>query len=50
MKLYITYEVEGFDAEQIAGPYSEEEIQAQKDDIASFEGVFNVKIQECLEE
>lgn len=41
---YVEYEVEGFDGIQCAGPYPTEEIQSQRDDIAGFEGVKNVKV------
>lgn len=42
---YVEYEVEGFDGiVQKAGPYSSAEVQYQKDDIAGYEGVKNVRI------
>ena len=42
--LYVEYEVEGFDGIQCAGPYSAEDVKYQRDDIAGFEGVKNVRI------
>jgi hypothetical protein len=42
--LFVEYEVEGFEGIQTAGPYSEAEIQSQRDDIAGYEGVKNVRI------
>ncbi len=41
---YVEYEVNGFDGIQKAGPYSQAEVQYQRDDIAGYEGVFNVKV------
>jgi len=41
---YVEYEVHGFDGIQKAGPYSQADIQYQRDDIAGFEGVCNVRI------
>jgi len=41
---YVRYEVEGFDGEQQAGPYSADEVESQRQDIAGFEGVFNVRV------
>jgi len=41
---FIEYEVEGFGGIQKAGPYSETEIESQRDDIAGYEGVKNVRI------
>lgn len=42
---YVEYEVKGFDGlVQKAGPYSAAEVQSQKDDIAGYEGVYNVKV------
>jgi hypothetical protein len=41
---YVKYEVDGFPGEQQAGPYSAIEVQSQKEDIASFEGVKNVRV------
>jgi hypothetical protein len=41
---YVEYEVNGFDGIQKAGPYPANEVQYQKDDIAGYEGVFNVRI------
>lgn len=44
---YVEYEVDGFDGIiQKAGPYSAADVQWQKDDIAGFEGVKNVRIVE----
>ena len=42
-KYYVLYEVEGFGAQQ-AGPYSAADVQSQRDDIAGFEGVCNVRV------
>jgi hypothetical protein len=42
-KFYVLYEVEGFGAQQ-AGPYSQADVQSQRDDIAGFEGVCNVRV------
>jgi len=41
---YVVYEVNGFDGVQKAGPYSQADVQYQRDDIAGFEGVVNVKV------
>lgn len=41
---YIQYEVEGFPGTQEAGPYSTEEVQYQRDDIAGYEGIKNVRV------
>jgi hypothetical protein len=41
---YVQYEVEGFPGTQEAGPYSAGEVQSQRDDIAGYEGVKNVKV------
>jgi len=42
---YVEYEVRGFDGlVQKAGPYSAAEVQYQRDDIAGYEGVYNVKV------
>jgi hypothetical protein len=41
---YVEYEVNGFDGIQKAGPYSQADVQYQRDDIAGFEGVCNVRI------
>jgi len=35
----VLYSIEGFPDEFKAGPYSESEVQYQRDDIAGFEGV-----------
>ena len=44
---YVEYEVKGFDGViQKAGPYPANEVQSQKDDIAGYEGVYNVRIVE----
>lgn len=44
---YVEYEVDGFDGIiQKAGPYSAADVQWQKDDIAGYEGVKNVRIVE----
>jgi hypothetical protein len=44
---YVEYEVTGFDGIiQKAGPYPANEVQSQKDDIAGYEGVYNVRIVE----
>lgn len=42
--LFVEYEVEGFPGTQKAGPYTEADIQSQRDDIAGYEGVKNVRI------
>lgn len=42
---YVEYEVKGFEGViQKAGPYPASDVQYQKDDIAGFEGVKNVRI------
>lgn len=41
---YIEYVVDGFPGVQKAEPYSKEEVQYQRDDIAGFEGVSCVTI------
>lgn len=42
---YVEYQVQGFDGlVQKAGPYSAGEVQSQRDDIAGYEGVYNVKV------
>lgn len=41
---YVEYEVHGFDGIQKAGPYSQAEVQSQRDDIAGYEGVCNVRV------
>lgn len=41
---YVEYEVTGFDGIKSAGPYPYDEIQYQRDDIAGYEGVKNVRI------
>lgn len=41
---YVTYEVIGFDGIQKAGPYLQVDVQYQRDDIAGYEGVVNVKV------
>jgi hypothetical protein len=41
---YVEYEVNGFDGIQKAGPYSQAEVYSQRDDIAGFEGVCNVRV------
>lgn len=41
---YVLYEVEGYPGNQKAGPYSAEDVKYQRDDIAGFEGVTNVRI------
>jgi hypothetical protein len=50
MKYFVQYEVEGFPGTQQAGPYSKEDVQYQRNDIAGYEGVKNVKVIEALEE
>ena len=41
---YVEYEVSGFDGIHKAGPYSQAEVQSQRDDIAGYEGVCNVRV------
>lgn len=41
---YVVYEVNGFDGIHKAGPYSQADVRYQRDDIAAYEGVFNVKV------
>ena len=41
---YVVYEVDGFDGVHKAGPYPQSDIKYQRDDIAGFEGVKNVKV------
>ncbi len=41
---YVEYEVHGFDGIHKAGPYSQAEVQSQRDDIAGYEGVCNVRV------
>lgn len=41
---YVVYEINGFDGEHKAGPYSQADVQYQRDDIAGYEGVFNVRV------
>lgn len=41
---FVEYEVEGFDGLQKAGPYDANEIDSQRNDIAGYEGVVNVRI------
>jgi len=41
---FVEYEVDGFDGVQRAGPYTATEIESQRDDIAGYEGVKNVRI------
>ena len=43
-QFYIEYEVEGFEGLQEAGPYSQEDVIYQRDDIAGYEGVKNVRV------
>lgn len=47
---FVEYEVEGFPGTQRSGPYSETEVQSQRDDIAGFEGVKNVRLVEEFKE
>ncbi len=41
---YVVYEVNGFDGIHKAGPYSQADVQYQRDDIAGYDGVMNVKV------
>ena len=47
---YVEYEVDGFDGIQKAGPYSAADVQWQKDDIAGYMGVKNVRVVEVQDE
>ena len=44
MKYYITYTVKGFDGTFKQGPYEQQEIPSQKDDIQGYDGVWDVKV------
>lgn len=46
-KMYqVKYKVNGYPAQLFyAGPYSEEEVQFHKDDIAGYEGVHSVEVE-----
>ena len=44
MKWIVKYEVDGFDGERQAGPYTLEEAHSHHDDIRGFEGVRNARI------
>jgi hypothetical protein len=41
---FVTYKIEGFEEEKKAGPYTAEEVAYQKNDISSYEGVYDVDI------
>lgn len=44
-EFYVHYKVRGFDGEKKAGPYvGANEAEAQRADIASFEGVYGVEV------
>ena len=43
MKWFVKYDVEGF-GEQVAGPWDLTEAIPQRDDIAGYEGVSNVRL------
>jgi hypothetical protein len=48
---YIKYFVSNFNKEFTMGPYSKLDVEFQKNDISSFEGVYNVRIvEECNKE
>lgn len=40
----VAYKIDGFPDEQIAGPYTDVEIETHRADIASFEGVYSVRV------
>lgn len=41
---YVVYEVEGFEGTHKAGPYPLDDIQYQRNDIAGYEGVKNLRV------
>lgn len=44
-KALLKYKVHGFEGEQTAGPYSMEEVAAQRNDIRGYEGVYDLQVE-----